>query len=392
MATKRDYYEVLGVPKTASADEIKKAYRKKAIEFHPDKNPGNKEAEEKFKEAAEAYEVLSDTQKRSQYDRFGHAATGNGAGGFSGGMSMDDIFANFGDIFGGHFGSAFRDFASGFAGGGFYNSSSGNRRAASRGSNLRVKVQVTLKDIASGVEKKIKVNKLVGCSHCGGSGAKNAGSIKTCSTCNGSGVVTHVQRTILGSMQTQSYCSTCNGTGKIITDKCEYCSGEGVVRAEEIIPINIPAGIEDGMQFTIRGKGNAARNGGIPGDLHVLIEEEEHDELVRDGDDLIYNLMLDLPTAVLGGTVEIPTINSKVKVKIDKGTQPNKVLRLRNKGLPHLNSYGTGDLLVNINVYIPENLSNDEKKSFEQFHSSDNFKPKSGCGKGFFNKFKNMFD
>ncbi|PID94777.1 MAG: molecular chaperone DnaJ [Bacteroidales bacterium] len=382
MAIKKDYYEVLGVSKGASADEIKKAYRKKAIQYHPDKNPNDKVAEEKFKEAAEAYEVLSDEQKRQRYDQYGHAGVGGNSGGFGGGgMSMDDIFSAFGDIFGGGFGG----FSSGFAG--------GSQRATSRGSNLRVKVRVNLHEVANGVEKKLKVNKLVSCSHCGGSGAKDTNSIKSCATCGGRGVITSVKQTFLGSMQTQSYCPTCNGAGKTITDKCKSCSGEGVVRAEEVIPINIPAGIEDNMQFTLRGQGNAARNGGVSGDLLVLVEEEPHDELIRDGSNLIYNILLDLPTAVLGGTVEVPTVDSRVKVKIEKGTQPNKILRLRGKGLPRLNSYGTGDLLVNIGVYIPEHLSNDEKKQFEEFHASDSFKPQQdGTGDGFFNRFKKIFE
>lgn len=387
---KRDYYEVLGVAKGATADEIKKAYRKKAIQYHPDKNPGDKAAEEKFKEAAEAYEVLSDEQKRQRYDQFGHAGMGGAAGGgFSGGgMSMEDIFAQFGDIFGGHFGSAF----SGFGGFGGFGSSGGSSSRVNKGTNLRVKVRVTLKEVATGVEKKIKVNKDVTCSHCGGSGAKDSSSIKTCQTCGGSGVVTRVQRTILGSMQTQSYCQTCDGTGKVITDKCTHCYGTGTTKGEEVISINIPAGIEDGMQFTLRGKGNAAQRGGINGDLIVVVEVEEHPELIRDGSDLIYNMLLDLPTAVLGGTVEIPTIDGKVKVKIDKGTQPNKILRLRNKGLPTLRSYGNGDLLVNISIYIPENLSSDEKKAFEQFKGSSSFVPTESKGEGFFNRFKNMFN
>jgi molecular chaperone DnaJ len=391
MATKRDYYEILEVSKTATAEEIKKAYRKKAIQYHPDKNPGDKVSEEKFKEAAEAYEVLSDAQKRARYDNYGHAGMSGSSGfeGFSGGMSMDDIFAQFGNIFGGHFDSAFRGFTSGFADDA---SSFQQQTRTSRGSDLRVKVKLNLKEIALGVDKKIKVNKLVTCSNCNGSGAKDANAIKNCTTCKGRGVITQVRNTILGQMQTQSYCSTCNGTGKIITDKCHYCSGEGVVRAEEIITINIPAGVENNMQLSLRGKGNAAKNGGINGNLLVIVEEEEHPELIRDGNDLIYNLLIDVPTAILGGTVEIPTIDGKVKVKIDKGTQPDKVLRLRNKGLPNINSYGTGDLFVNIGVYIPENISNDEKRIIEGFADSPNFKPKTKNASSFFNKFKKMFD
>jgi len=382
---KRDYYEVLGVSKSASAEEIKKAYRKKAIEFHPDKNPGDKVAEENFKEAAEAYEVLSDPQKRQRYDQFGHAGMGNN-GGFGGGssMNMDDIFSHFGDIFGGHFGGSFGGF-SGFGGGG----SRGQR--VRRGSDLRVKVKLTLAEIATGVEKKIKVNKYVTCSHCDGSGARDSHSTKTCDTCHGSGYVTQMQRTILGQMQTQSVCPTCGGEGKIVTDKCTHCSGEGVVRAEEIITIKIPAGVAQGMQLSMQGKGNAARRGGVNGDLLIVIEEEKHPELIRDENDLIYNLLLSLPTAILGGTVEIPTVDGKVKVKIDKGTQPGKVLRLRNKGLPDVNRYGTGDLLVNIGVYIPETLSSDEKKVIEKLDESSNFKPTATATKNFFSHFKQMF-
>ena len=378
---KRDYYEVLGVSKTAAADEIKKAYRKKAIEFHPDKNPGDKAAEEKFKEAAEAYEVLSDQQKRQRYDQFGHSGGNGGFGGGGGGMNMDDIFSHFGDIFGGHFGGSF----GGFGGGG----SRGQR--VRRGSDLRVKVKLTLAEIATGVEKKIKVNKYVTCSHCDGSGARDSSSVKTCDTCHGSGYVTQVQRTILGQMQTQAACPTCGGEGKTITDKCPHCNGEGVVRSEEVITIKIPAGVAQGMQLSMQGKGNAARRGGVNGDLLIVIEEEKHPELIRDDNDLIYNLLLSLPTAILGGTVEIPTVDGKVKVKIDKGTQPGKVLRLRNKGLPDVNRYGTGDLLVNIGVYIPETLSSDEKKLIEKFEESTNFKPTATAKKNFFSHFKQMF-
>ncbi|MBO5664467.1 MAG: molecular chaperone DnaJ, partial [Bacteroidales bacterium] len=320
MAEKRDYYEVLGVSKTASEDEIKKAYRKKAIQYHPDKNPGDKEAEEKFKEAAEAYEVLSNAEKRQRYDQFGHAGLG-GDGGFGGaGFSMEDIFSRFGDLFGGGFGGGFGGFG-GFGGGG------GGPRV-NRGSNLRVKVKLNLQDIAKGVEKKIKVRKAVACPHCQGTGEANGNAHKTCPTCQGRGSVTRVTNTILGRMQTSQVCPDCQGDGKIITEKCSHCHGEGVLMQEEVISINIPAGVMEGMQLTVSGKGNAARRGGINGDLLVLIEEEAHDELIRDENDLIYNLLLSFPTAALGGSVEIPTVDGKVKVKIEAGTQPGKVLRL----------------------------------------------------------------
>ena len=353
--SKRDYYEVLEVAKTATVEEIKKAYRKKAIQYHPDKNPGDKEAEEKFKEAAEAYEVLSDPDKRSRYDQFGHQGVNGGfGGGFGGGgMSMEDIFSHFGDIFGGSFG--------GF--GGFSSGGSRSRRRTNRGSDLRVKVKLTLKEIATGVEKKIKVKKYVSCKACNGTGAEKGTSYTTCSTCNGSGVVTRVQQTILGAMQSTTTCPTCGGEGRIITKKCPECNGEGVRLEEEVITLNIPAGVADGMQLSMSGKGNAARHGGVNGDLLILIEEEPHPELLRDENDLIYNLLLNFSTAALGGTVEVPTIDGKAKVKIDAGTQPGKVLRLRGKGLPSVNRYGVGDLLVNVSVYVPESLNTEEKRT-----------------------------
>ncbi len=383
--SKRDFYEILGVSKSATADEIKKAYRKKAIEFHPDKNPGDKVSEEKFKEAAEAYEVLSDDQKRQRYDQFGHAGLGGaGNGGYGGGgMNMDDIFSHFGDIFGGHFG-----------GGGFSGFGGGQRggQRVRRGSDLRVKVKLTLAEIATGVEKKIKVKKQVICSHCNGSGAAHGSQSSNCHTCNGSGRVTRVQQTILGQMQTQSECPTCNGEGKIIRDKCSHCNGEGIVREDEVITINIPAGVMEGMQLSMSGKGNAARRGGVNGDLLVLVEEEAHPELIRDENDLIYNLLLTLPTAILGGSVEVPTVDGKVKVTIISGTQPGKVLRLRGKGLPSVNRYGTGDLLINIGVYIPENLSKDEKNTIEKLGQSENVKPSKSASRDFFSRVRNMFE
>ena len=384
---KRDYYEVLGVEKNASADEIKKAYRKKAIQYHPDRNPGDKEAEEKFKEAAEAYDVLSNPEKRARYDQFGHAgmsgAAGNGGpfGGFGGGMSMDDIFSMFGDIFGGHGGF------SGFGGGG------GNtQQRYHRGSDLRVKVKLTLKEISTGVEKKFKLKKYVPCPHCHGSGAEGNGGVETCPTCKGTGSIIRNQQTILGTMQTRTTCPTCGGEGHIIKNKCKECGGEGIVYGEEIVTVKIPKGVAEGMQLSMSGKGNAGKHNGVPGDLLILVEEEPDKELIRDENDLIYNLLLNFPTAALGGTVEIPTIDGKVKVKIEPGTQPGKVLRLRNKGLPSVNGYGTGDLLVNVSIYVPETLSKDEKKALEEMEKSDNFQPNTSVKEKIFRKFKNLFE
>jgi molecular chaperone DnaJ len=391
---KRDYYEVLGVEKAATADQIKKAYRKKAIQFHPDKNPGDKTAEENFKEAAEAYDVLSNPDKRARYDQFGHAgmsgAAGNGGpfgGGFGGGagMSMDDIFSMFGDIFGGHGGGGFGGFG-GFGGGG------GQQQRRFRGSDLRVKVKLNLKEISTGVEKKFKLKKYVSCSHCHGTGAEGSSGSETCSTCKGSGLVIRNQQTILGTMQTRVTCPTCGGEGKIIKDKCKECAGEGIVYGEEVVSVNIPAGVAEGMQLSMSGKGNAGKHNGVPGDLLIQVEEEAHPDLVRDENDLIYNLLLSFPTAALGGAVEIPTIDNKVKVKIEAGTQPGKVLRLRGKGLPSVNGYGTGDLLVNVSIYVPETLTRDEKETLEKLESSDSFKPNSSVKEKIFRKFKSFFD
>ena len=384
MAEKRDYYEVLGVAKNAEAAEIKKAYRKLALQYHPDRNPGDKEAEEKFKEAAEAYDVLSNEEKRRRYDQFGHAGMGAGAGGFGGaGMSMDDIFAHFGDIFGGGFGGF-----SGFGGG----SSGRTRRHVNRGSDLRVKVKLTLKEISTGVEKKFKLKKYVPCSHCHGTGAEGDGGAETCPTCKGSGTVIRNQQTILGTMQTRTTCPTCGGEGKVIKNKCKECAGEGIVYGEEVVTVKIPAGVAEGMQLSMGGKGNAGKHNGVPGDLLILIEEEQDKELIRDENDLIYNLLLSFPTAALGGAVEIPTIDGKVKVKIESGTQPGKVLRLRGKGLPNVNGYGTGDLLVNVSVYVPETLNKEEKKALEEMERSDNFKPNTSIKEKIFKKFKSLFD
>ena len=383
---KRDYYEVLEVSKNASKEEIKKSYRKKALQYHPDRNPGDKSAEDKFKEAAEAYDVLSDDTKRQRYDQFGHAGVSGpqGGGGFSGGFDMQDIFSRFGDIF--------SDF--GFGGfGGFGGDSSRGGQRVKKGTNLRVKVKLNLEEISTGVEKKIKVRKLVACKSCDGSGAKDSSSFHTCSTCRGSGYVTRVQRTILGQMQTQSACSACNGEGKVIVNKCPKCSGEGVSNEEDIITLNIPAGVADGMQLSVNGKGNAARRGGVNGDLIVLIEEEEHPDFKREDNNLIYDLLISIPDAISGAPVEIPTIDGRVKVKIEPGTTSGKLLKLRGKGLPDVNGYGRGDLYVRILIYIPSSVSKEEKKILEKLNESPNFRTDVvKKDKRFFEKFRNYFD
>lgn len=380
--SKRDYYEVLGVSKTATDDEIKKAYRKMALKYHPDKNPDDKEAEEKFKEAAEAYDVLSNADKRARYDQFGHSMGGQqGFGGFGGGgFSMEDIFSQFGDIFGGRF--------SGQWGG----ATGGRGRRVNRGSDLRIKVKLTLEEITKGASKTLKIPTLVKCEHCEGTGAKDGKSFSTCSTCNGTGTVIHTQNTFLGPMQSTSTCPSCNGEGKIITEKCSHCNGEGVNRQETTVSFNIPAGVADGMILTVRGKGNAPRRGGVNGDLLVVIEEVAHPDLIRDGNDVIYNLMLDIPTATLGGSVEVPTITGKARVKIAPGTQPGKVLRLRGKGLPSTEGYGTGDELINIMVYIPENLNSEEKAIFERLQTSENIKPNENTKNRIFSNLRHIFE
>lgn len=388
---KRDYYEVLGVSKSASADEIKKAYRKLAIKYHPDRNPDNAEAEEKFKEAAEAYDVLYDEQKRKQYDQFGFNAPGGGfGGGFGGGQgfSMDDIFSAFGDIFGGHSGFGGFEGFGGFGGG-------GSQKRQYKGTDLRLKVSLSLQEVASGVTKKFKVKKDVCCSHCKGTGSADGGSAETCSTCHGSGVVMKTARTPFGMMQTQGECPTCHGEGTIIKKKCQHCHGNGVTKGEEVIEINIPKGVAEGMVVNVPGKGNAGPRNGVNGDIQVYIAEEENKTFVRDGQDVIYNLLLDFPTAALGGDVEIPTIEGgKVRIKIEAGTQPGKTLRLRGKGLPAVQGYGSGmgDLVVHTSIYVPKTLSRDEKEAIEAMRNSDNFKGDDTTKKTIFSRFKDFFN
>ncbi len=375
--SKRDYYEVLGIGKSADESEIKKSYRKMAMKYHPDKNQGDKAAEEKFKEAAEAYDVLSNSQKKSKYDQFGHSAMGgNGGGNYGGGMNMEDIFSQFGDIFG-----------SGFGGG-----NRGGKRV-NKGSNLRVKVKLNLQDIANGVEKKIKVNKFVSCKPCSGSGAANGSSFNSCKTCRGSGQVTRIMNTMLGQMQTSTTCPDCGGEGQTITDKCKVCYGDGIVKDEEVITIKIPAGVAEGMQLSVSGKGNAGARSGVNGDLIVAIEEEVDELLRRDGNNLLYEHFVNFADAALGTQIEIPTIDGKAKIKIDAGTQSGKILRLRGKGLPEVNSYSKGDLLVNINVWTPQQLSKEEIKILEKFQTAENFVPKpTKKDKGFFDRMKEYFD
>lgn len=392
---KRDYYEVLGVAKDASAADIKKAYRKLALQYHPDKNPGDKAAEEKFKEAAEAYDVLSNDEKRAKYDQFGHNmgpqgfSGGNGGfggfGGFSsGGFTMEDIFEQFGDIFGGRYGGT------GF--GGATGGSRSRRRAQRKGSDLRIKVKLTLAEIATGVDKTLKIPTMVKCDKCNGTGAKDGTAFATCSTCHGTGSIVHTQQTIFGVQQVSSVCPDCQGEGKTITTPCPHCHGEGVIKEDSTISFHIPAGVEDGMTLTVQGRGNAARRGGINGDLLVVIEEVKHPELIRDGQDVIYNLMLDISTAALGGSVEVPTITGRARLTIAPGTQPGKVLRMRGKGLPSTQGSGTGDELINIMVYVPEKLNDRERAAFESIKDEPDIKATESVKNRIFSKLRHIFE
>lgn len=387
MAQKRDYYEVLGVNKSASKDELKKAYRKIALKYHPDRNPDDKAAEEKFKEAAEAYEVLSNDDKKARYDQYGHAGV-DGQAGFQGGgfNNMDDIFSQFSDIFGGGFGDIF-----GNRGGG--QQRGGRQAGGQRGSNLRIKVSLTLEEINEGVTKKIKVKKYVGCKTCGGSGAKDKNAVKTCHTCNGSGYVRRVQNTFLGQMQTTAACPTCNGSGKMITNKCGSCKGDGRVYGEETIQLEIPAGVSEGMQLSMSSKGNRGVNGGPAGDLLINIKEKEHEHFTRDGNNILYEMEVNFADAVLGTSIEVPTLTGKVKIPLPQGTPAGKILRLRGKGLPSIQGYGKGDQLLHINIYVPQNVSADEKKMLETLRDAKNFKPSAGKreGKSLFDKMKDFF-
>lgn len=386
---KKDFYEILGVSKTASQDEIKKAYRKVAMQFHPDRNPGDKAAEEKFKEAAEAYEILSDSDKRAQYDRFGHQAFGPGrggnGGGFGGGMNMDDIFSQFGDIFGDEspFGSFF---------GGSSRGRGGGRARGIRGSNLRIKIKMNFEEMAKGASKTVKVKKYVRCTACDASGAKDKNAVQTCHTCGGNGQVKKVQNTFLGQMQTVTTCPTCGGEGSTVTSKCGVCKGEGRVFGEETVSLDIPAGVQEGMQLSLNGKGNAGERGGSSGDLIVLVEEEAHSQLHRDGLNVAYNLHITFPDAVFGTQAEVPTIDGKAKIKIPAGTQSGKIFRLKGKGFPAVNSYEKGDQLIQVSVWTPQHISSEEKSMLEKMQQSDHFQPKPEKGeKSIFEKIRDMF-
>ena len=387
MSNKRDYYEILGVNKSATADEIKKAYRRVAMQYHPDRNPGDKAAEEKFKEAAEAYEVLSDADKRAKYDRYGHQAFSPGMGGGSGfhATNMDDIFSQFGDIFG-------DDMFSSFFGGGGSRRSNARRATGTRGSNLRIKVKLNYEEISKGATKTVKVKKYIPCSTCHGSGAKDKGSVQTCTTCNGTGQVHRIQNTFLGQMQTVTTCPTCHGEGTTVTAKCNTCHGEGRVFGEETISIDIPAGVQEGMQFSLSGKGNAGERGGMAGDLIVQIEEESSTELQRDGLNVAYDLHLSFPDAVFGTTVEVPTIDGRAKIKIPPGTQSGKIFRLKGKGFPEVQGYGRGDQLIHVSVWTPQNLTSEEREMLEKLNHSPNFKPQpTKSDKSFFERIKEAF-
>ena len=382
---KRDYYEILGVTRNSTSDEIKKSYRKVAMQYHPDRNTGDKAAEEKFKEAAEAYEVLSDTAKRAQYDRYGHAAVNNGRGGSNGGgMNMDDIFSQFGDVFGD---DLFGSFFGGRRGGG-----GSSRSHGIRGSNLRIKIKLSYEEIAKGVTKNIKVKKHVTCVTCHGSGAKDKASVQTCGTCGGSGQVRRVSNTFLGQMQTVTTCPTCNGEGTTVTAKCVVCKGEGRIFGEEVVNIDIPAGVQEGMQLSASGKGNAGERGGTPGDLIILIEEETHPDLQRDGLNVAFDLHIPFTDAVFGTQLEVPTIDGKAKIRIPPGTHSGKIFRLKGKGFPSVNSYEKGDQLIHVNVWTPQQVSAEEKAMLERLKESPNFQPKPDKNeKSFFEKVKEMF-
>ena len=384
---KRDYYEILGVEKTASAEELKKAYRKKAMDYHPDRNPGNKEAEEKFKEAAEAYDVLSSPDKRARYDQFGHAGVGGASsGGYNIDFDLETIFERFGDLFGGHFGGGFGGF-SGFGGG-----SRRQQQHVRKGSNLRITVKLTLEEMATNTEKKLKIKKQVTCPQCNGKGTKESSDIVTCPKCNGSGHVVHQQRSMFGIMQQAVICDQCNGEGKVVKNPCSHCHGTGIVNGEEVVSIQIPAGVQNGMQLNIRDKGNAAPRGGINGDLLVVVEEIPHETFEREGNNLYLNYYISFPQAALGGSVDIPTLEGKARVKLAAGTQGGQVLRLQGKGLPELHSNRKGDLIVNVNVWTPKNLSREERETIEKFLLSENFTPKPGKNeKSFFNRVRQFF-
>lgn len=392
MEQKRDYYEVLGVSKTATPDEIKKAYRKLAIKYHPDRNPDNKEAEDKFKEAAEAYEVLSNEEKRQKYDQFGHSMGPQGFGGqggyySSGGMSMEDIFSQFGDIFGGHF-----NFGGGFSGAAGGRQTRYARKPQRRGSDLRITVKMNLAEIATGVDKTLRIPTNVKCEFCNGTGAKDGTALNTCPTCHGTGTVSQVVQGFFGPQEAVSVCPQCEGEGKVISEVCTHCHGDGTQRKDELVSFHIPAGVQDGMTLTVKGKGNAPRRGGVNGDLLVVIQEVKHPELIRDGNDVIYNLMLDVSTAALGGAFEVPTITGRARLNIPAGTQPGKVLRLRGKGIPSTDSSGTGDELINVMVYIPENLDAEERAAFESLKNKPNMTPSESTKHRLFSKLKHIFE